>query len=145
MIAITEMHFLVEFRRKMTTSEPFVELNEDEESDSNSEEPPSKKTKYVNFKKVSVCKFSWSLPINLSKCMCNFQYLLIISFWISLINWNHLIAAELRLLPTLLHICTRSIIVILARSFISTEKPSKTLILHDFYIDGEYGNLEVLY
>ena len=32
-----------------------------------------------------------------------------------------------------------------ARSFISTEKPSKTLMLHDFYTDGEFGNLEVLY
>ena len=59
-------------------------------------------------------------------------------------NWNRLIAAELRLLPTLLLICTQSIIVILARSFISTEKPSKILILHDFYTDGEFCNLEAL-
>ena len=55
------------------------------------------------------------MPINLSKCVCNFKYLLIISFWISLINRNHLIAVEFRLLPTLLHMCTRSLIVILAR------------------------------
>ena len=34
--------------------------------------------------------------------------------------------------------------VILTRSFISTETSSKTPILHDFYTDGEFGNLEAL-
>ena len=53
----------------MATSEPFVELNEDEQSYSNSEKLPSKKKNMSTSKKVFVCKFksSWSLPINLAK------------------------------------------------------------------------------
>ena len=71
------MHFLVELKE----NKPFVELIEDEESDSNSEKPPSKKKKcplqkkfpFASLRVVGRCLY-------LSKCVCNFQYLLIVAF-----------------------------------------------------------------